>query len=239
MGSLCLYARTNENDWQVGISRGDPYTDREFHLLEDPAPEGTSWRRIGSLDNLPELAVKPAFPNRPIVVRPEVPYTLLPGEKVHFFVGVPIWISLVSPDNLPLVTEPIQVLSNTWFGSPTDGELCYAMRTLARREGESLDFGAWRVVCPVRVRNQTKEKLLFERLCLRVQYLDIYLEPDKGLWANESSVIVRGDEAWSRIAYASSAPAYLKQPKLLVKGEQDPKRTQLFRAITQGRGFFQ
>lgn len=91
----------------------------------------------------------------------------------------------------------------------------------------------------MRVRNQTKETMMFERLCLRVRFLDLYEQKGRGLWANESSVIVRGDESWSRVAYARKAPAMLNNPELLVKGAEDPKGTYLLRAISHGKGFFQ
>ncbi|MEX2607403.1 MAG: hypothetical protein WD708_08665 [Kiritimatiellia bacterium] len=239
VGSLSVYATQQEGDWIVGIHRGEAGDDKAFHTLSGEAPDGTAWRRLGSVDEMPELHIRPAFPNRPVVVRPEFPYTIIPGEKVCFFVGVPVSICLFSPAEVKLLEEPIVKLSNTWFGVPTEGELCYAMRTLARREGEHLDFGPTRVVCPVRVRNQTKETMMFERLCLRVKYLDMYEQAGKGLWANESSVIVRGGESWSRVAYARNAPANLKNPKLLVKGTEDPKGTYLLRAISHGKGFFQ
>ena len=113
------------------------------------------------------------------------------------------------------------------------------MRTLARREGENLDFGPARVICPVRIRNQTKEILSFERLCLRVQYLNIYENANRRLWANESSVMVRGDESWSRVAFASKAPAQLQHPKLLMQGKEDAKGTFLIRALNEGKGLFQ
>jgi hypothetical protein len=239
VGSLSVYAKQQEGEWIIGVHRGGEGDDKAFHPLSGDAPEGTAWRRLGSVEEVPELHIRPAFPDRAVVVRPEYPYTILPGEKVHFFVGVPISICLVTPADVKLLEEPIVKLSNTWFGPPTDGELCYAMRTLAKREGEKLNFGPTRVVCPVRVRNQSKERLLFERLCLRVPHLDMYEQTGRGLWANESSVIVKGDQNWSRIAYARKAPAILKNPELLVKGVEDLQGATLLRAISRGKGFFQ
>jgi hypothetical protein len=240
LGALSVYWKIREGDWILGMNRGEAEDEiSAFSWLEGDAPESTNWRRAGSVEDLPFLEALPAFPNRPVVVRPEFSYTILPGERVHIFVGVPLSITIRDPKGLVLFEEPIYPLSNTWFGSPTDGELCYAMRTLAKREGENLDFGPSRIICPVRIRNQSKEKLIFERLCLRVQFLNIYESEGKGLWANESSVIVRSDEAWSRVAYARKAPVILKKPKLLVHGKEDAKGTHLLRALTEGKGFFE
>lgn len=240
LGDVSVYWMVKEGDWIVGLSReSSPEGFPGFKFLEDAAPDGTAWRRLASVDDVPFIQVRPAFPNRPVVVRPEYPYTLIPGERVNIFVGVPISVSLQTPKGLLLMEEPVHPLSNTWFGTPTDGELCYAMRTLAKREGENLDFGPARVLCPVRIRNQSKEKMSFERLCLRVQYLNIYESDHPRLWANESSVMVRSADSWSRVAFASKAPAFLKNPKLLVHGKEDAHGTFLIRALTEGKGLFQ
>ena len=240
LDGLSLYWKQKEGDWIVGASReAESDTVPGFHLLESDAPEGTSWRRLASVEDVPTLKVLPAFPNRAVVVRPEFPYTLIPGERVNIFVGVPVSIVLQSPKGLTLMEEPVHPLSNTWFGPPTDGELCYAMRTLARREGENLDFGPARVLCPVRIRNQSKEIMSFERLCLRVKYLSIYQNSNQRLWSNECSVMVRGEESWSRLAFASKAPAMLNNPTLLVPGKEDARGTFLNRALTEGKGWFQ
>ncbi len=240
MDGLSVYWQVKEGDWIVGSLRQNLEEESsKFELLDSEAPENISWRRLASVEDVPSLKVLPAFPNRAVVVRPEFPYTLIPGERVNIFVGVPLSITLLTPKGLKLFEEPVHPLSNTWFGSPTDGELCYAMRTLARREGENLDFGPARIICPVRIRNQSKETLSFERLCLRVQFLNIYENGNHRLWANESSVMVRGDESWSRLAFASKAPTYVKDPTLLVQGKEDARGTFLIRALNEGKGFFQ
>lgn len=239
LDEFSLYWQVKEGDWIFGIFRAAAQEDlKGFAFLKSDPPEGVSWRRLASVSDVPEMKLLPAFPNRPVVVRPDVPYTLIPGERVNIFVGVPIWLSLQTPKGVVLMEESVHPLSNTWFGIPTDGELCYAMRTLARREGENLDFGPGRVICPVRIRNQSKEIMSFERLCLRVQYLNIYENENQRLWANESSVMVRSGEPWSRVAFASKAPAYLKHPKLLVPGTEDARGTFLIRALTEGKGWF-
>jgi hypothetical protein len=213
--------------------------DRDIRTLEAPVPETPDWKRIGAWDDLGNLRMLPRFPDRPVLVRPQFPYTLLPGERIRFLVVVPVWVTLGREGEPPVLQQPVLKLSNTWFGTPTSGELCYAIRTLAHREGDDLDNGSWQVVCPVRIRNQSKETVSFERLCLRVKHLSIYQHPTRGLWANESSVNFRGGDSWSRVAYARKPPVDLGEMTLLCEGEEDPQGTFIQRAITQGRGFFQ
>jgi hypothetical protein len=153
-------------------------------------------------------------------------------------VGIATWIRFVNAHEVTLLQFPVQTLSNTWFGAPTDGELAYALRTRARREGEKLDFGPLRIVCPVRVRNQAKDLLKFERICIRPRFLSLYEDAQKGLWTNESSVMVKSDENWSHVAYARKAPGYLKRPQQWQKGQEEAAGRQLLRALSTGKGFF-
>ena len=240
VGPLRIWVQRDGDDWHCLVHRdpGNPIEGAVADIKEAP-PEDGQWRRIGSVSGSPSLHIKPMMPNRPVVVRPEVPYTILPGERLQFFVGVPCWLSLHTEDDVRLLEEPVIQLSKTWFGMPVEGELAYAMRTWARRESDELDFEPWRVVCPVRLKNMTKEKMMFERICIRVQYLDIYADRYKGLWTNESGVTVRGGNNWSRISYARGAPSELRHAELLLKSPDEVKGGFSLRALTGAGGIFQ
>ena len=242
LGPLRVWLRRDGDDWHC-VTKRDPANPLEgavANLEEDP-PDDAQWRRIGSVTESPKLKILPMLPNRPVVVRPEVPYTILPGERIQFFVGVPGWLSVHTDaeEGIKLLEEAVVQLSSTWFGVPVEGELAYAMRTWARRESDDLDFEPWRVVCPVRIKNMSKEKMLFERICIRVQYLDIYADAEKGLWANESGVTVRTGSNWSRISYARGAPAELRNAELMVKSPDEVKGGFSLRALTGAGGIFQ
>lgn len=239
-GPLQVWFRRDGDDW-LGLVWRNPdltQTDCVPNVMGEP-PEGATWRRLGSISASPELRLSPLMPNRPVVVRPEVAYTILPGEKIQFYLGVPLWIGVYSQGKVLLMEEPVLQLSNTWFGTPMEGELAFAMRTLAKREVEDLDFHPWRAVCPVRIKNQSKEKLQFERICLRVRYLDLYHAPVQGIWANESGLTVRGDSSWSRITYGRGAPGELKQAKLLEKARDEVRGGFSLKSLTGAGGFFQ
>jgi len=241
LGPLRIWIRRDGDDWLSLVFRdGDLNRDHCIAVLEEEAPETGKWSRVGSVSASPELRLFPALPNRPVVVRPEVPYTILPGERVQFYVGVPLWVNLLSAKGVTVLEEPVIRLSSTWFGTPMDGELAYAMRTLAKRQVADLDFHPWRAVCPVRIKNQSKEKLSFERICLRVQYLDLYQDTRQGIWTNHSGVTVRGGEnIWSRISYARSAPEELDSSSLLVKARDEVHGGFSLKALTGPGGFFQ
>lgn len=237
-GEVRLFVTIDEGDWLISLQREPGERPFQVASLDEEFPEGLSWQRIGSVEDVPILHLSPAYPDRALVVRPEMPYSVLPGERVRFFVGVSVWVRLVGKDNVTLFQFPIQTLSNTWFGAPTDGELAYAMRTRAKREGEALEFGALRVICPVRVRNQSKDVHQFERICIRPKFLSLFESESHELWANESSVIIRSDESWSQVAYARKAPKQAGRATEWVKGAEESSGLHMLRALSSGTGFF-
>ena len=66
-----------------------------------------------------------------------------------------------------LKEEPTVVLSNTWFGDPMGGELCYALRTSARRSFDTLRKRPNRAICSVLIKNAFSTPLDFQRLCIK------------------------------------------------------------------------
>ena len=237
-GEVRVCLKVEEGDWFAGTIRENGDIPPAIQKNVEAFANEPEWQRIGSTRDVPELQLTPAYPDRALVVRPKVSYAVLPGERVQFYVGVPVWIRLKGGKDLTLLTVPAYTLSNTWFGLPTDGELAYALRTRARREGDQLDIHSLRVICPVRVRNQSKEVLKFERICIRPQFLSLFQDDSLGLWANESSMIVRSGQEVSRVAYARKAPARLNHPHRWQQGDEDVTGTQLLRAFSVGKGFF-
>lgn len=241
LGPLRLWLRRDGPDW-LCFSKVEASCPDDFvaTALPETPPADAAWRRLGPVDRLPRLLLRPVMPDRPVVVRPHFPHTILPGERLQFYIGVPLWLRLRTPEGLTLWENPVTTLSNTWFGTPLEGELAYVLRTRARRESDQLDFSPWRVICPVRLRNLTKELLPFDRLCMRVQHLSIYDDPAKGVWGNESGVTVRQDDKnLSRISYARGAPGELQNPELLADARMESKGGFTKRALALAGGLFE
>ncbi len=242
LGPLRVFLRREGEDWLVAWDRTEMPEEMispPDGFYKGPAPEGVGWRRLGGRKELAGLRLAPVLPARPVVVRPEKPFQVLPGERVQFYAGVPLGLSLRTAGGGLLWEEPVIRLSNTWFGTPMEGELCYAMRTRMRREREWEGFPPWRAVCPVRVRNLTKETIPFERLCIRAPHLSLYEEEDLGVWANETGVTIREEEKeWSRVAYARGAPAGLEGGRLLASPRVESRGGFSLRSLGRAGGWF-
>lgn len=194
---------------------------------ETPAVEG--WSRFVTLQQ-DELSILPALPDRPLVVKPFMRVSLLPGRWAQFFVAVPVWISLVARKvkNETVFEEfPSQLLSNTWFGDPLGGELCYALHTPLLREEPAHTFPAHSIICPLIIKNASSETLQFQRLCIHVENLQIFLT-EKGLVTNQINVVFRGEDSSSQIDVQKKPHKDALKPEL-VRDPREPMSKSVLR----------
>ncbi len=224
LGPLNLLIHRGEQEWHMAYENDLPDESR-FDLSVSPGsfPQSRNWTRWMVPESIDRIQLAPRLPDRPVIVRPEMPMCLMPRQSALFFVGIPVWLSVSFGTELSDAGEvPAMKLSNSWFGSVTGGELCYALKTTAKLRQSDLLFHPHRTVFPLEIRNASDEKLNFERLCLRVQYLNIYQGATR-MWTGRGRVSYRGEEIWSRIVYAQKAPEFDEAGHLL-GGAREPAR---------------
>jgi hypothetical protein len=193
------------------------------------ASAGGEWRRWVVGGEVKEVRLLPVMPDRAVVVRPETHVEILEGREAVFYVSIPVWVrvQIVSPGESTVCEEPILILSNTWFGEPVAGELCYSLQTRARRSFDGSETRPHRAVCPVRVTNVSNGPLNFERLCIRAQHLKVF-GGKGGLWTNAVRVRYRGEEHGSQVDYDPGPPDKGLASDLLAE-EREPMTRSVFR----------
>jgi hypothetical protein len=232
LGSLRLWIHRGEKEWHIAHETEMASEHRcSLSIGEVPFDAGRAWTRWILDEHIEKIQLKPQLPDRPLIVRPEMPMCLMPKQSVQFFVGIPLWLAITFGSRQEQVIEvPSQTLSNSWFGPFTEGELCYAMKTTAKLHQENLSPSVQRVVFPLEVRNASKEKLKFERLCLRPQYLNIYQGATR-LWTSKGRVSYRGEDHWSRFVYSSQAPEFDRAGLLLGNAREAMQRGALLKTF--------
>ncbi|MCG8607283.1 hypothetical protein MJD09_20155 [bacterium] len=158
----------------------------------------------------------PVFPDRTVVVKPEYPFWLLQGAQARIYVRVPLWLRIESVGGLPqAITEvPCVILSKTWFGTPTDGELCYWISTSARREMRPDPDRPFLAMTPLQIRNRSEDDLRVEKWALRVDRLSIF-KHDQQLWSDEMRIEYLGKQEVSQIKMSGKPPPQAASAKLL------------------------
>lgn len=156
-----------------------------------------------------DLELVPRLPDRPVVVSPEQPFFLPPEGRARIFVRVPLFVSVSTTGEVaePTILEefPSIVLSDTWWGSFTEGELGYWLETRARREVPTGLDDPHLAICPLLLVNRSEQALPVERLAVRVEFLTLF-HGEREVWTDEVQVRYRGGHEGSEIRYTGEVP---------------------------------
>jgi hypothetical protein len=165
------------------------------------------WSRFVPGDWNGRIRLSPLLPDRLVVVKPESDFWLLREARARIYVRVPLILRVeaLGARPMPLVEVPTEAMSDTWWGSPEEGELSYWLDTRARREVQPAEFEEHVCVCPLQLENSSAEDLKVDRIALRVDYLSVYQEGTR-LWSDETRVHYLGDDAESRIEMSGKPP---------------------------------
>ncbi|MBN2163211.1 MAG: DUF432 domain-containing protein [Pontiellaceae bacterium] len=229
-GSLDLWIHRGEQEWHLASDHRANEMER-LSISRDREMGDLKWMRWVISEQVDEIRLHPCMPDRPVIVRPEMPVSLLPNQSVQFYIGVPAWVVVSLGGRYKRIAEvPSMVLSNSWFGPTTEGELCYAMRTTAKLRQEDLLPHPHRVVVPFQIRNASDAPLEFTRLCLHAHNLRIYQGRER-MWANQGRATYRGSNKWSRVVYARGIPPYDGADRLLGSAREPVDRGDILRTF--------
>lgn len=210
LGPLDLWISRTALDWRYGAVRtgeGDedlvdvrvPMADAEGTTLPDELG------RFGYSQTESTIELAPALANRPVVVRPAVPFFVPPGQKIELFVSTPLWIKL-RVGKAELAEIPTTRPSDTWFGTNTRGELAYAGKTRVRRQFNNVLLRSHRAVSCLTVRNHAEDVLALERLSLPVPQLSLFVSETGTLWTEHVGLKSEADGEFAEVSLGKGAP---------------------------------
>ncbi len=212
--------------------------DSQFSILQE-VPKGLNWTRYISHREEVELSFLPVMPDRAVVMRPEEPLKLPPGRKAVFYVRIPIWVQVSAHSDgkdTVFCQIPTVELSNIWFGDPVAGQLCYSLRSRARREFIDFTPMPHRVICPVFISNKTEKMIDLERLCVQSQFLDIYTA-DSLMWTNDIKVEFQPKEDLAVFSYSNKPSTIKPKAQLLSKAKMTAQKKFLKRGFDSFKHF--
>lgn len=202
----------------------------------DPGSEGEpEWTRWAPADWTGQVALTPLFPDRPVVVAPEDSFWLLAGAEARIYVRVPLWVRVeaLGRARTTLLTAPTVESSDTWWGTVEEGELCYWLGTRARRRVTDDLLVHHLAICPLHLVNRSDDDLHVDKIALRVAYLSLFADGNRGIWADVTRVRYLGDAEGSRLEMSGEAPAEATGAELLAAPRERMARG--FRARTFAR----
>jgi hypothetical protein len=242
VGPLQMWLRKNGDEIHIATKHRKDTANltkvSAFRAVSELKPTGLDWGRWVCGDECSNVVLTPVMPDRPVVVRPELPVKIPPEGKALFFFGVPIWVRITvgNGKQFKLCEEPSVDLSNIWFGDPMSGDLCYSLRTRARREVADTQVQPHRAVCPVTIRNASAEQVNVERFCVHVAHLGVYPGTSR-LWTNGVHIAFKGEDEVSQLEYSEKPPAYEEVGRIL-SPPRTPVKTTLLKRSLGGFGLF-
>jgi hypothetical protein len=228
--TLTIWLKRSDEDWYLASRKSEQATKPSAlrEIRGTSIPKDLSFSRWVVGRDAVTVQFIPAMPDRPIVVRPALALKVPADRDAQFFTGIPVWVRVRAgaPEGITLCELPSLTLSNTWFGEATAGELCYALRTRAVRSLDEIEIQANTAICPITVFNRAPKELNFERLCVRVEYLNVYRGSER-LWTNQLEVRFQGEEQTSQVTIGREAPAFAGPLKELCGARQPAEKTLL------------
>lgn len=207
IGRLTLWAANRGDEWH--LAHHEVADGRDRMLLADPAPAEPEQEVVRCISprGAPDLALRPAGADRPIVVRPSAPLRIAAGDEASIFVTTPAWVEVRS-GAVPLLDVPTHRLSDTWFGPSTvEGELCYASVTEARLRREELPSRPGRVFTEIVVTNRDTEPLQVERVQIPLPHLPLFLAESGHLWTSSVTLVHRAAQPMAEVRVEAGPPA--------------------------------
>lgn len=204
-GSLNLLVLHRYDEWRVSSWKDDRFAELPTEGDRQDLPSSLEWQRWDCADKDQRIRLLPGFPNHPVIARPNSSLTIAPGGHALFYVGIPASLEIHGQcgGTLRKLTSVFtDSLSKTWHGNRSAGEVCYSLRTRARRSYDPTDWPEQDIIVAVDLKNESKEEFVFERLFLDLGHFSIFGQGDR-LWSNACRIrIGENDVEGNDVTYA-------------------------------------
>lgn len=230
IGPLTLFAQQRRHEWIFAWhAADDPFQDTlSIEVPSSAAPDldDYTFSRYAVGDIHSQLELRPKLGDRPFIVRPDSQLFLLAGQETVLYVSTVVWIATClndgADDPRTLLEVPARRPSDTWFGPNTlEGELCYASRTSARTDFESIGRRPHRAITPVEIRNLGSDTLPIDQLRVPVPALSLYGDQEDRLWT-DAICFVRDEGEREASMTVPETSAYLPDGRTLLAPPRAP-----------------
>jgi hypothetical protein len=236
VGTLRWWAQRFEHEWRIAWHSGENPLDRSVTVdvpSRDVPPAEAETYRFGFATPPEQLIISAALADRPVVVRPETPFRLLPGESATLYLTTPVWVRFELPGRkLHLHEIPTSRPSDTWFGPSTlKGELCYASRTRASLSIGAVPLTPGRAITMATVRNEAEDSVLLRRVNLPLPHLVLYRDGEGRHWTQSVEIVRRRTAGEGEVRLTPGVPLACKSPTLASGARIPPPRGSILKTF--------
>lgn len=235
IGPLDLWLRRGHAEWRLSHEREQDGAQDDWAFVRSAPPpqDSVQTQRFALSSTSPKVVLAPRAADRPVVVRPNNPFRVLPGQRTRIFISSPLWVEIAVGEGPTILAElPTKRLSDTWLGASTrEGELCYALKTSARTDLAEMPHAAYRLLTPVVIENRASEALLVERVSLPVPFLSVYGRVAGEAWSEEVAMLNSAGGELTELEVHEGPPAEADDSEAIGRPRQTADRGHLFRAF--------
>jgi hypothetical protein len=213
-GRSRVWISRQESGWRLAMDPAEQYgvtmenhppLEGSFRFSVEEKPEEPAWSNYFVDDDNDLLVAEVSLPDRPIAAQPLEPILLPDGESAHFTTLIPLILKLKTlKKERSLMTVSSMLLSKNLFGAPDTGEIVYSSPLEVRPCSDELDLPYFCARCDMKVVNVSGEILDFSRICIRVEYLGLYLS-SRGFITDDIIFSFRGNEHASSLSFKKKA----------------------------------
>lgn len=210
VGPQRLWVGRHGQEWTIGYKSGRNPLDNSLKVerrAEAPWPDDLVENHFGVSRPLDRFRLDAMLPDRPLVAVPAVAFTIPEGESIRIFAPVPLWMRVTVGEQRVLYDQAVFQPSDTWFGTMTAGELCYASRTHCLSQVSDLDVRPHRAVTAITIENKARTPLKLQRIKLPVPQLGLVYAPDGRLWTQGVRMLRREDTNYAEIRIEDHWPS--------------------------------
>lgn len=217
IGLLTMWIERLDSEWRIATRTGDDSHCRDVEhtpmCTDTDLMSMDSVVRIGTSSISDRIQLTPQLADRAVVSKPIKPFYVASNQRVHVFVGSPLWLRIdhLADDKSSAQTLhefPIMRPSDTWFGDNTrQGELCYASRSLCRLHLDDLPVLPHRAITMATVHNTSGAPLLLERMRLPVRYLPLFQDHNGVFWTHDVIITHESMDAMATVRNRRQPPA--------------------------------
>lgn len=224
--AVTVYAQRMKGDWMLARSESNEFKTEKQASKTACLPQNLEWKRWALEHPASEIKFWPSLPDKPLVVKTRVPVIIPPNTNVDLYVNLPIWLEISVKQNneyYTLDTIAPTTLSNTWYGTHFEGQLCYALRSRARRSIEDLTEEPLRIICAMRFKNRSLDSIPVEKIRIQTDNLAMFRAGDR-LWTSSIDVTFNGKDEPAELNYQATPPEVLATPQLIREAKTPPSK---------------
>jgi hypothetical protein len=211
--------------WNIAVQVSEGPESTQTPKEVEKLPQSVQWSHLIA-DVHQTVLIMPAMPDRPVVIKPEKSFTLLPGISLDILIRIPVWVQIYASrvkEHQLMIDFPSRQISSTWFGDPDNGEIAYSLSDPAYFLSSDLVADDDHAICPVKIKNESDTILNFQRLSVPANQLNIYSDKGK-LFTNEVRVRFKGEEQQTDLQIMNGSPEIAQGYPLLSHSRLKPNK---------------